>query len=273
MNLGAGPAGSPAPSGIRQRHAPIPPFAPAPGLALAPSLALSLASTLWLASSLTLPFPAGAQDLVAVAPSLATVEHEDDRVRVVRLRIPAHAAVPMHDRPARVVVSLTANDVRLLLADGAERVTRTEAGTAAWSEPTVRRVVNLGSALENVVIELKQAPAAALPVAGPPTAAAETVLDDPWHRWAFENQYVRVYDVRIPPGVTSTLHRHAYDQVAVFVSGGRVASQLEGESWRRPATIAPRRVEFAAHGVRPIVHRVRNEGDAEFRVIVVQFLQ
>jgi quercetin dioxygenase-like cupin family protein len=239
----------------------------------APARPLLCAFALTLAAVLAPVSPAAAQDLVAVAPALAKVEHEDDRVRVVRLRIPADATVPMHDRPRRVVVSLTANDVRLVLADGTERVTRTEAGTAAWSEPTVRRVTNLGSALENVVVELQHAPAAAIPVAAPPTSALDTFLDDPWHRWAFENQYVRVYDVRIPPGVTSNFHRHAHDQVAIFVSGGSVASQAEGESWRPPATIEPHRVEFSAFGARPLVHRVRNAGDAEFRVIVVQFLR
>jgi hypothetical protein len=59
------------------------------------------------------------QDLVTIAPDAAKVEYEDARVRVVRLRLPPNASLPMHDRPARVVIPLTPNDVRISNADGA----------------------------------------------------------------------------------------------------------------------------------------------------------
>ncbi len=49
------------------------------------------------------------QDLVTVAPDAAKIEYEDARVRVVRLRIAPNASLPMHDRPARVVIPLTRN--------------------------------------------------------------------------------------------------------------------------------------------------------------------
>lgn len=214
-----------------------------------------------------------APDLVAVAPELAKVEHEDARVRVVRLHIPAGASLPTHDRPRRVVVSLTPNHVRLTAPDGAERITRTEAGTFAWSEAAVRTVSNLGGPVENIVIELQRTTHAATPVSAPPSTPSVGYLSDPLHRWAFENQYVRVYEVRIPPGESSEFHRHAYDQVTVFVTGGRVSSQLEGQPWRPPVTIAPRGVAFAAHGAQPITHRVRNDGTTEYHVVLVQFLQ
>lgn len=213
-----------------------------------------------------------APDLVALAPDLARVEYEDARVRVVRLHIPQNASLATHDRPRRVVVSLTPNHVRLTAPDGTERITRTEAGTFAWSEPAVRSVSNLGGPVENIVVELKQAVDAARPVSPPPSPPAG-YLSDPLHRWAFENQYVRVYDVRIPPGAGSEFHRHAYDQVTVFVSGGRVSTQFEGEPWRDPVTIEPRSVAFAPHGTKPITHRVRNEGATEYHVVLIQFLQ
>lgn len=214
-----------------------------------------------------------AQDLVAVAPDLATVEYEDARVRVVRLRIPQNGSVAMHDRPRRVVVSLTANDVRITRADGTSSVTRTDAGTVAWSEPAVRSVRNPGAALENIVVELKDAPDPAKPASRPPAAPPADFLHDAFHRWAFENQYVRVYDVRIPPGATTAFHRHAYDQVVIYVTGGRVSSQVEGEAWLAPATLEPRSVAFAANATAPLTHRVRNDGPGEYRNVVVQFLR
>jgi len=79
---------------------------------------------------------AAAQDLVAVAPELAKVEYEDARVRVVRLRIPEHASLPTHDRPRRIVASLTANDVQLTRADGTVSETHTGEGwcPCRWKE-------------------------------------------------------------------------------------------------------------------------------------------
>jgi quercetin dioxygenase-like cupin family protein len=179
----------------------------------------------------------------------------------------------MHDRPRRVVVSLTANHVRLTRPDGTATVTRSEAGTVAWSEPAVRSVSNLGGAVENVVVELQHAAEAAKPVAGPPAVPTARYLGEPRHRWVFENQYVRVYDVRIPPGETTAFHRHAYDQVAVYVSGGRVSAQEEGQPWGPPRTVEPRSVSFSAHASEPITHRVRNDGTNEYHTILVQFLE
>ena len=216
---------------------------------------------------------AAGQDLVAVAPERARVEYEDARVRVVRLHIPAQTSLPTHDRPRRVVISLTANHVLLTRPDGTTSETRTEAGTVAWSEPTVRSVLNLGGPVENVVIELKQADDPGKSPASPPAVLPVGYLSEPRHRWLFENQYVRVYDVRIPPGETTAFHRHAYDQVLVYVTGGLVSVQLDGQPWGRPIAIEPRSVSFSADSRKPITHRVRNDGKTEYQVVLVQFLQ
>ncbi|MEP6885487.1 MAG: hypothetical protein ABJC66_12115 [Gammaproteobacteria bacterium] len=228
-----------------------------------------------LALALTLvgPLSAVGQDLVVVAPELAKVEYEDARVRVVRLRIPEHAFLPTHDRPRRVVVSLTANHVLLTRTNGTTSVTRTEAGTIAWSEPAMRSVLNLGGPVENIVVELKQTDNPGEPVAHPPAVPPGQYLSDPRHKWVLENQYVRVYDVRIPPGETTTFHRHAYDQVAVFVSGGFVSDQSDGQPWGEPKAIEPRSVSFAANAAKTMTHRVRNDGKTDYHVVLVQFLK
>ncbi|CAN5724609.1 hypothetical protein BH18ACI5_BH18ACI5_15050 [soil metagenome] len=96
------------------------------------------------------------QDLATVAPDAAKVEYEDARVRVVRLRILPNASLPIHERPARVVIPLTANDVRITNANGTTSTTRTATYRVAWSEPQRRAVTNLAStALENIIVELK----------------------------------------------------------------------------------------------------------------------
>ena len=220
----------------------------------------------------TVPARARSQDLVAVTPDAAKVEYEDARVRVVRLRIAPNASLPMHDRPARVVIPLTPNDVRIWRADGTTSTTRTAADRVAWSEPTRRSVTNLAdSTLENIIVELKTASAPA-PAAQPPVPAPPEYLADSRHRWLFENLYVRVYDVRIAPGEATEFHRHAYDAVSVFVSGGLVAVQPEGGPWGKTETIVPG-VAFRADSKKPFVHRVRNDGTSEYHVILVQLLR
>ena len=215
---------------------------------------------------------AAGQDLVAVASQAATVEYEDARIRVVRLRIPPGGSLPMHDRPARVVIPLTTNHARLSQADGTTSVTRTDAFHVAWSEPTRRAVSNLAAtALENIVVEIKIAGAPAK-AATPPARFPPEYLDEPRRHWLFENQYVRVYDVRIPPGETTEFHRHALDTVYVRPTGGRVTPQIQGEPWGTTIQIAAGSVVFDADSKRPFSHRVRNDGAAEYRTIAVQLL-
>jgi quercetin dioxygenase-like cupin family protein len=226
---------------------------------------------------LTAAVPAMCQDLVTVAPHAAKVEYEDARVRVVRLKIAPHEALPMHDRPARVVIALTANDVRITAADGSTRTVQVPAGNIAWSGPGKRSVTNLDTPLENIVVEMKglphPPPSPAGRVGQPPSKDDPRALVEPYHHWLFENQYVRVYDVRIPAGEMTEFHRHAYDTVIVQVSGGTTSAQVQGEAWGKPGTAAQGTVEFTADSKKTRIHRVRNEGKTEFHVVLVQLMQ
>jgi hypothetical protein len=214
-----------------------------------------------------------AQDLVAVAPDAAKVEYEDARVRLVRLKMAPNTSSAMHDRPRRVVIPLTENDVRITRADGTVGTTRAAAQRPAWSEPGRRSVTNLATALENIIVELKTADAPGKAVDHPPSPAPAEYLDEPHHTWLFENQYVRVYDVRIPPGAMTEFHRHAYDAVNVRVSGGLVATQVQGGAWGAAMKLDHGSVAFDADSKKPYVHRVRNEGTAEYHEILVQLLR
>jgi len=213
------------------------------------------------------------QDLVVVAPGAARVEFENARVRVVPLKMPAHTSSPMHDRSARVVIPLTANDVRIIRANGNVGTTRTSAFVPAWSEPTKRSVTNLASPLENVIVELKTANAAGKAAQNPPSPAPLDYLADRFHTWLFENQYARVFEVRIPPGGITDFHRRAYDSVTVRISGGLIASQLQGEGWGAATKIDPGSAMFDPDAGKTDVRRTRNEGTADYHAILVQLLR
>jgi quercetin dioxygenase-like cupin family protein len=221
----------------------------------------------------TVALPALAQDLAAVAPKNVKIEYEDARVRVVRLRIAPHETLPMHNRPARVVIALTANDVRLTSPDGKTRTVQVPAGNIAWSGPGQRSVTNLDAPLENVIVELKNVTGPAKAVTHPPSPDDPRALIEPHHRWLFENQYVRVYDVHIPPGEIAEYHRHAYDTVIVQISGGLTSEQKQGGEWGKPETNAPGTVEFTADANKPRTHRVRNDGNQDFHVVLVQLMK
>jgi quercetin dioxygenase-like cupin family protein len=222
---------------------------------------------------LTFLTAAFAQDLVTVAPKNTKIEYEDARVRVVRLKIAPHETLPMHDRPGRVVITLTANDVHLTMPDGKVRTTQVPAGNIAWAGPGKRLVSNLEQPVENIVVEMKNAADPAKPVAQLPSSEDPRALIEPFHRWLFENQYVRVYDVRIPPGGTTEFHRHAYDTVVVHMSGGLTSAQVQGGEWGKPAADAAGFVEFLSDSKKTRIHRVHNDGKAEFHVVLVQLMQ
>ena len=217
----------------------------------------------------TTMIPAWSQDLVTVAPKAAKVVYEDARIRVVRLRIEPNEALPTHDRPRRVIIPLTTSVVNSTLPDGRTGPSRSVAGQAGWGEPAVRSLVNQANPVDNIIVELKQASVPAKPLPHPPTPAPSGYLEDRFHHWAFENQYVRVYDLRIPPGKTTDFHLHAIDSVFVRVTGGLVASQDQGKEWATER-IEPGSVEVSADASYPKMHRVRNMGTAEYHVVVVQ---
>lgn len=218
----------------------------------------------------TTMIPVSSQDLVAVAPKAAKVVYQDARIRVVRLRIEPNQALPMHDRPRRVIIPLTTSVVNSTRPDGRTGRSRSIAGQAGWGEPGTRSLVNLTDPVDNVIVELKQASVPGKPLVHPPTPAPPIYLEDRFHYWAFENQYVRVYDVRIPPGETTDLHVHALDSVAIRISGGLVASQTQGQAWTKAERVEPGSVEVRADASHPKTHRVRNEGTEEYHVVLVQ---
>ncbi len=227
---------------------------------------MSLATVfLLLVSSMAL-----AQDLVSVAPKNAKVEYEDARVRVVRLTIAPNESLPMHDRPQRVVIALTANDVRLTMPDGTTRTTKVPAGNIAWSGPGKRSVTNLDQPLENIVVEMKDAREPAKPLSQQPSKEDPRALIESHHKWLFENQYVRVYDVHIPPAAMTEYHAHAYDTVAVEISDGLTSAQPQGGSWGKPESSKAGTVDFLADSNKARTHRVRNDGRSEYHVVLVQ---
>jgi hypothetical protein len=93
------------------------------------------------------------------------------------------------------------------------------------------------------------------------------VRDEPRHRRRFENEFVRVYDVLIPPGDTTLYHRHVEDTFYVAVNEATVRDQTWGDDDGRTGTAAAGTVMCRPHRSRPLIHQVHNAGAGEMRLI------
>ena len=112
---------------------------------------------------------AKAQDPVKVDPNNWKVEFENAQVRVLRVHIPPHGKLGMHEHPANVLISLTDGHVKDIFPDGKTSELHFKAGQATWRDAVKHANENLGAtATESILVELKAKPAAAEHVAKKP---------------------------------------------------------------------------------------------------------
>jgi hypothetical protein len=90
----------------------------------------------------------------------------------------------------------------------------------------------------------------------------------------FENDRVRIWEMRLAPGERSALHRHENDYVMIQIAGDRMAADFEPDSggpWGSlghvEGDISPGNVLWADRGG---VETAVNIGDKEFQEIVVE---
>ena len=72
------------------------------------------------------------EDAVKADPQHYTVEFENDRVRVIRIKYGPGEKSVMHTHGPNVAISLTTNTVRMTLPDGTSSEVTGEAGTFDW---------------------------------------------------------------------------------------------------------------------------------------------
>ena len=91
-------------------------------------------------------------------------------------------------------------------------------------------------------------------------------------RMLFENERVRVWEMRMPPGETGPVHRHELDHLLIQIAGDRMAVVPEADSagpYRQylEAEVVPGQVFFVPRGG---VEAARNVGRAEYYEILVE---
>lgn len=95
-------------------------------------------------------------DPVRIAPHIYKVLLENDRVRVLEIRLAPGAKSPMHAHPCYVSVALNRFKLKLTLADGSSRQMIFSEGETGWSDAETHSVENIGDfEMHALNIELK----------------------------------------------------------------------------------------------------------------------
>lgn len=97
------------------------------------------------------------------------------------------------------------------------------------------------------------------------------VRNEPRHKVALENQYIRLLDVRIPPGDTSLFHVHEIPSFFIPLSTTAIGSQVQGQ----PPTDSRFSLDstwYNGFENGPLIHRVWNNDSNILHVIDLELL-
>ena len=96
------------------------------------------------------------EDAVQVAPHVYTVLLENERVRLLEVRLKPGDSSAMHSHPAYVIYGLDAGKVKFNSPSGETAEIEIKAGDVMWREPEEHAVDNIGSTEAHaLLLELK----------------------------------------------------------------------------------------------------------------------
>jgi quercetin dioxygenase-like cupin family protein len=101
-----------------------------------------------------------------------------------------------------------------------------------------------------------------------PVQTPVPVANEPRHHLKFENEYVRVFDVVVPPGDATLFHLHSNDYAFVSIGDATLKAETLGG---QPVDLILKNGEVRfTKG--PITHRVTNQAATPFRNITIEIL-
>lgn len=101
---------------------------------------------------------------------------------------------------------------------------------------------------------------------------AIAVSKEPFHKNVFENNYLRVLDVRIAPGDTTQFHKHETPSVFISLHPVRTGSQVIIEDGSSTVLSLDRKITFEGFYKSPRIHRVWNKDTSVFHVMDIEVL-
>ena len=101
---------------------------------------------------------------------------------------------------------------------------------------------------------------------------AIAVSKEPFHKNVFENEYLRVLDVRIKPGDTTQFHKHETPSVFISLHPVKTRSQVIIEDRTATALSLDRTITFEGFYKQPRIHRVWNVDTSTMHVMDIEIL-
>ena len=99
---------------------------------------------------------AGSEDAIVADPAHYTVEFENDKVRIIRIKYGPGEKSVMHTHGPNVSIMLSTGTWRMHMPDGSVEDMPGETGAAGWSDSDEHLPENLGDEpMEVVLVELK----------------------------------------------------------------------------------------------------------------------
>ena len=96
------------------------------------------------------------EDAVDADPEHYSVEFENDKVRIIRIKYGPGEKSVMHTHAQHVVITLTSNDTRMTMPDGTSEDATSVAGAAEWGDASEHLPENLSDKpLEVILVEIK----------------------------------------------------------------------------------------------------------------------
>lgn len=96
-----------------------------------------------------------------------------------------------------------------------------------------------------------------------------SIAQESHHHLVFQNSFVNVYEVEVPPGYATLMYRHDYDNLLVVFGDANLTDAVEGEN--------PTKVDFSDLRIHfthaPYAHIIANNSELPFRNITVELLQ
>lgn len=103
--------------------------------------------------------PLMAQDVLKVAPEHYKVLVDNDKVRVLEVKIKPGEKEAMHTHPATVHIEMAPTKVKIGYPDGKSVILEGKAGEAIWVGPVKHTIENVGNTeIHAYIIELKDIP-------------------------------------------------------------------------------------------------------------------
>lgn len=200
-----------------------------------------------------------AQDPIKVAPDVYKVLLENDRVRVLEVRIKPGQKAAMHEHPASVEYFFNDAKAKFTPAGGKSQTRELKADTIAWAEPEKHASENPGTTEGHVLIfELKGGKS------GATVKGADAVRVDPKHfKVRLNNAWVRVLEFTAKPHEKVPMHSHPDYVTYSFTSGKTTFSSPDGKTAERESTAG-------SATWRPSENHAATMGDSETHNLLVE---